>query len=249
MKRVLMTCFFIIAASAVSSAQTFYFPQVAVGGYEAGYWQTTIFLSNAKPDTASGTVTFTKSDGSPFNSTWLDEAGNLISNGNVIAFQLGPNETRRLRSIADIPLATGYGTVTSNSLAVLGNAVFTNWDLAGNLVAEAGVPMAIPLPKQGIFIDTTSGFKTGVAIGNPNTAALHIHFEVVNDFGQIVATSLQDLPPGQHISRFVHEMFPDLPPMVGRLQFYCTNPMVSVGLRFDSSFVNFTTMPPIAVQP
>jgi hypothetical protein len=34
--------------------------------------------------------------------------------------------------------------------------------------------------------------------------------------------------------------------MVGRLQYYCTNPMVSVALRFSPS-VEFTTIPPIAV--
>jgi hypothetical protein len=249
MKRVFLSVAFILAASAVCSAQTFYFPQVAIGAYDGGSWKTTIFLSNAMTNTASGTITFTKSDGTAFFSNWTNEDGSPMSNGNVITFQLGPSESRRFTSVTDMPLTTGFATVMGNSGAVLGNAVFTNIDAAGNLISEAGVPMAIPLGKQAIFIDTTDGFKTGVAIANPNQAALHIHFEVVNNAGQIIMTSLRDLAPGQHMATFVHELFPDIPAMVGRLQFYCTNPMVSVGMRFDQSFVNFTTMPPLAILP
>jgi hypothetical protein len=107
--------------------------------------------------------------------------------------------------------------------------------------------MAIPLGKQAVFVDTTGGFKTGVAIGNPNNAALRINFELLNSSGQIILTTVRELPPGQHVSFFVHELFPEAPEMVGRLQFYCTNPMVAVALRFDPSFALFTTMAPIAV--
>jgi hypothetical protein len=127
--------------------------------------------------------------------------------------------------------------------------MFTELDSAGNMIAEAGVPMAIPLGKQAIFVDTTNGILTGVAVANPNAAPLHIHFELVNDSGQIILTQLRDLAPGQHMSTFVHELFPDAPAMVGRLQFWCVNPMVSVGLRFQPSMTTFTTMPPIAIVP
>jgi hypothetical protein len=249
MKRVFFSLMLMLVASAVCSAQTFYFPQVAVGGFGNGSWVTTIFVSNARADTASGTITLTKSDGGPFNSTWVDEAGRSVSNGNQIPFQLGPSESRKFMSIPDIGLTTGYATVSSNSLGVLGNAMFTQLGPAGNMVSEAGVPMGIPLGKQAVFVDTTSGFKTGVAIANPNSNALHINFELVNDTGQIVLRTSRDLSGYQHTSFFVHELFPDAPTMVGRLQFYCVNPMVSVALRFEPSFTVFTTMPPIAVAP
>jgi len=96
MKRVLWTVAFILAASVVCSAQNFYFPQVAVGAYDGGSWKTTIFLSNGRTDTASGTVAFTKSDGTSFNSTWLDDSGNPISNGNIIASSRAHTESRRI---------------------------------------------------------------------------------------------------------------------------------------------------------
>ena len=220
MRRTLFIVLFILAASTVSSAQTFYFPQVAIGAYEGGSWQTTIFLSNATGSPASGTVMFSKSDGTPFNSSWLDEAGNLAGAGNVIPFTLGASESRRFTSIVNIALTTGFATVTSNSVGVLGTAMFTNNNGLGNMVAEAGVPMGIPLGKQAVFVDTTNGFRTGVAIANPNAASLRIHFELVTNTGQIILAQIRDLPPGQHFAFFVNELFPDAPAMVGRLQFY-----------------------------
>ena len=248
MKRVVLSVTFLMAASSVCSAQgqfTYYFPQVAIGGG----WTTTIFISNASaPGTAaSGAITFTTSDGSAFNANWIDESGNLAGGGgNTIGFQLASGESRKFLSIADIPLTTGYATVTANA-SVLGSAMFSQADAVGKMRAEAGVPMAIPLGRQAVFVDTTGGFKTGVAIANPNSATLRIHFELMSNTGQMIRTVLRELPPYQHLAFFVHELFPDAPEMVGRLQFYCTNPMVSVALRFDPTFSVFTTMPPIAI--
>jgi hypothetical protein len=247
MKRVLFTVAFMIAASSVCLAQqpTYYFPQIAVGGA----WQTTVFISNASAPgtTASGSVTFTRSDGAPFAANWIDESGNNVSGGgNTIAFQLGSGESRRFVSIADIPLTTGYATVVANA-SVLGGAMFAQFDGAGRMIAEAGVPMAIPLGKQAVFVDTTAGFKTGVAIANPNAATLDITFELVTNTGQIIRQAGRPLGPGQHLSFFVHELFPDAPEMIGRLQFYCTNPMASVALRFDPAFAVFTTMAPLHI--
>jgi hypothetical protein len=249
MRRVLLSVLFVLGASNVCSAQTFYFPQIAIGGFAGGSWKTTIFLSNAAATPASGTITLTKSDGSPFASTWMDEMGRSAGGGNLIAFQLGAGESRRFMAVADIPLTTGYATVTADNGGVLGTAMFTALDAAGNMIAEAGVPMGIPLGKQAVFVDTTNGFKTGVAIANPNMAPLHINFELVNDAGQIIMTQVRDLQASQHLAFFVSDLFPDAPAMVGRLQFYCANPMVSVGLRFEPSFIVFTTMPPIAIAP
>jgi hypothetical protein len=248
MKRALFGFLFILVSSSFASAQqyTYYFPQVASGVYSGGAWKTTIFISNSSATTANGVITFTASDGSPFNLTFVDEAGNPVGGGNQIGFQLAPGETRKMQSTGAEPLNTGYATVNATA-AVLGTAMFTQLDAAGRMLSEAGVPAAIPLSKQAIFVDTVSGFRTGVAIANPNTAPLHIHLELVNTAGQVIASQLRDLAPLQHISFFIDELFPGAAPMVGRLQFWCTNPMVSVGLRFDPTSSFFTTMPPIAI--
>jgi hypothetical protein len=244
MKRVLLSVAFIIALSAAASAQsfTYYFPQVAVG---AG-WRTTVFLSNATAGPASGTITFTANDGSPFFTNWLDENGTNLTNGsNVISFSLASGESRKFVSVDDHPLVAGYAMVSANA-SVLGTAMFSLLDGGGNIQAEAGVPMAIPLGKQAVFVDTTSGFRTGVAIANPNSGDLEVHFELLTDTGQLLTSTIKTLGGFQHISLFTDELFPGQGPMVGRLQYWCTNPMVSVALRFSPS-VQFTTMPPIAV--
>src|SRR5262245_60357217 len=181
MKRALLGFLFILVSSSFAFAQqyTYYFPQVASGFYSGGAWKTTIFISNsAAPGTvANGVITFTASDGSPFNISFIDDGGNPVGGGNQIGFQLSAGETRKFESLGAEPLNTGYATVTA-SAAVLGTAMFTQLDAAGRTVSEAGVPAAIPLGKQAIFVDTMSGYRTGLAIANPNSAPLHIHFEL-----------------------------------------------------------------------
>jgi hypothetical protein len=141
-----------------------------------------------------------------------------------------------------IAVGAGWRTTIFVSNATAGPASGT----ITNIIAEAGVPMAIPLGKQAVFVDTTNGFRTGVAIGNPNSGDLEVHFELLSDTGQLLNSTVRTLPAFQHISLFTDELFPSGGPIVGRLQYWCTNPMVSVALRFSPN-AEFTTLPPIAV--
>src|SRR5688572_30538166 len=109
MKRaILLVCIF-LATSMVCSAQqfTYYYPQIASGVYSEGFWQTTIFITNANAigsGAASGSITFTRDDGTAYNMTWVNEAGQQVALGNVVPFQLFGGETRKLTSVADGPL-------------------------------------------------------------------------------------------------------------------------------------------------
>jgi len=245
MKHVLYTVCLILLLSGVGSAQsfTYYFPQIAAGDG----WRTTIFLTNATASgVANGSLTFTKSDGSPFNANWVDEGGNNVSGGvSTINFQLGAGQSRKYSTVGDLPLTVGYAMVSANA-SVLGAAMFAQLDGAGNILAEAGVPMAIPLGKQAVFVDTTNGFRTGVAIANPNSNSLEIHFELIDDQANVVTQVVRNLGGFQHMALFTDELLGGLPPMVGRMNFWCTNPMVAVALRFSPS-IQFTTIPPVAV--
>src|SRR5258706_14742819 len=122
MKRVLYSIVFILAISAAGSAQsfTYYFPQIAIGGG----WRTTIFISNATAaSAATGSITFTRSDGGPFGANWLDEMGGNVTNGGAtISFQLSPGQTRKNVAISDVPLTVGYAMVSGNG-SVLGTAM------------------------------------------------------------------------------------------------------------------------------
>ena len=244
MKRVLLSMVFIFGASALASAQsfTYYFPQLAIG---AG-WRTTLFLSNATGSPATATITTTGDDGGAFFNNWLDENGNNINGGSAqFTVNLNSGESRKFVSVDDHPLQSGYAMVSANA-SVLGTAMFSLLDGGGNIIAEAGVPMAIPLGKQAVFVDTTTGFRTGVAIANPNAGSLEVHFELLSDTGTLLTSTIQTLAPLAHIALFTDQLFPGQAPMVGRLQYWCMNPMVSVALRFSPS-AEFTTMPPIAV--
>jgi len=251
MKRALFSICLILLCSAIGSAQsfTYYYPHVTSGHYPGGSWRTTIFITNSTGggNVASGVITLTRSDGAAFNLQFVDEFNRPVGGGNTIPFQLASGETRKYISTVTTPLASGYATVAANA-PVMGTAVFSQFDGGGRLMGEAGVPAAIPLGRQAIIVDTTNAFKTGVAIANPNAAELHINFELMTSTGQKLMTSTRNLPPGQHLAFFLHDLFPTAPSMVGRLQFWCTNPMVSVGLRFDPGFSLFTTLPPIAIQ-
>jgi hypothetical protein len=246
MKRLLLSIVFIIASGAACSAQsiTYYFPQVAIGGG----WQTTIFVSNTMTTAGAVTITLTKSDGTPFKANWFDEMGNnLTNNNNVIGVQLASGESRKFVSIGDIPLTTGFATINANSSAILANAVLTQLDGSGNLLAEAGVPMAIPLLEQAIFVDTMNSFRTGVAVANPNTQSLQVHFDLVTDTGQVITSTVKNLGGQQQIAVFVDELFRGLPAIVGRVQFRSTSPLTAVGLRFSPSGIPFTTLAPLAI--
>jgi len=248
MKRSLWALGLLLAVSSVCSAQqfTYYYPQVTAGTYDGGYWQTTIFLTNATTAPANGSITFTRDDASPYSLTWVNEAGQTVANGSVIGFQLNAGESRKFMTVADAALSTGFATVTANA-PVLGTAMFTNFNSDGLMIGEAAVPAAIPLPKQAIFVDTENGFNTGIAIANPNNGQLNITFELVNTAGQLVATAKRQVPPNAHTAFFVSELFPGIPGMVGRVQFWCVNPMTSIGLRFGPTAL-FTTLAPVAVQ-
>ncbi len=194
MRRILFGVICILSFSRVGSAQqfTYYFPQIAIG---PGYI-TTIFLSNA---TATGggraTIIFTKSDGTPFRSDWVGK--NVTEGTNAIVVELASGESRKFVSVGDVPLTTGYATVISNSSAILGTAMFSQFDAGGNVLGEAAIPMAIPLARQALFVDTTNGFRTGLAVANPNNIPLLVHFELVGDTGRLVtSTSSRSDHPG-----------------------------------------------------
>src|SRR5437870_13504701 len=118
MKRVLLSIVLVVAVSAVASAQsfTYYFPQIAVGAN----WRTTIFISNAVAAASTGSINFTKADGSPFAANWTDEMGNNVTGGgNTISFSLDSGSSRKYTAVGDMPLTAGYAMVTV-SVRVLG---------------------------------------------------------------------------------------------------------------------------------
>jgi len=242
----------LISAGMGLAQQAFFFSQVA-DGFDPGattHWHTTIFLSNQGSSAlASGAVTFFHSSGSPMNVSFVNDQNVGVAVGNQISFQISPGQSRKYTSVPTGNLQVGYAVVTSNA-PVAGNAMFSHWTNPPNelLLSEAGVPSATLLIKQAVFADTQFGFNTGVAVANPGSSSIVVTFELVNIDGQVVASTSQTLGAGQHISRFVTELFGSVSSMAGRLQVSAsTGPLAAMALRFDSRLENFTTLFPFTV--
>jgi hypothetical protein len=260
MKRILLTLVWILTATVVCSAQTtFYFPHVADGLLLNTFrWKTTIFLTNpASSGTASGTVTFTRENadpglaGSNFSTiSFVDEAGAPAGSGGIITFSIPAGATRKYTSTGAGAYAGGFATVASN-VPVNGTAVFSEFNLAGQLIAEAGVPSVGAFPRQSIFVDTVGGYNVGVAYANPGTAAANVTLTLLNSAAAPQATTTRLLGPGNHAAAFTVELFqnatPPIPPLVGTVQITSASPLAMIALRFDPSFNVFTTLPPVTL--
>ena len=256
MKRIPLIVFLILTATTVCSAQTtFFYPHVANGVLGANIWKTTIFLTNpAAAGTASGTITFTKDNstsgaaGSVFsNIAFTDQNGAAAGSGGTITFSIPAGQTRKYVSAGTGEYAGGFATVATTAGAVNGTAIFSQFDLAGQLLAEAGVPAVSAVPNQAIFVDTIGGFNIGVAFANPGAASANVTLSLLNSAAASVATTTQILGPGNHSAAFTSQMFPGAAQLAGTMQLRSSAPLSAIALRFDPTFTVFTTLPPVTL--
>src|SRR5262245_7556015 len=97
MKRLGWTLLWAFAASAICSAQTLYYPQIANGSNQNITVVTWLFVTNPNANqTATGSIQFTQDNGTPFNITFVDvDTGQLATTGNILTFRdLSPGQTR-----------------------------------------------------------------------------------------------------------------------------------------------------------
>src|SRR5262245_16495704 len=245
MKRVLFSLVWILSATVICSAQTtFYFPQVADGIQSDGIlWKTTIFITNTGVAPADVKMEFTTSSGAPFNLSF--DGSGFTSSGNTVTFQITGGQSRKLVSKGSGALTVGYGKVSSPG-TVAGTAVFSEFATGGGLLAEAGVPPSNTFLRQAIFVDTQSGFSTGVAFANPNAGPASITFQLLNSEGVSVVPSIgQMLAGNQHTAVFVNQLFSGVT-IAGSMQIVSSVPLAMIALRFASSG-QFTTLPPVSL--
>ena len=223
MKRVPLIVTWMLGTTLLASAQTsFFYPHVVDGVLGGTIWKTTIFLTNPSSATATGAITFTQDNndplaaGSPWQITLADETG-ITTTSSVFTFTLSPGASRKYVSSATGGFVSGFASVTTNSGTVSGTAIFSEFDTAGNLMGEAGVPSANPVLRQTILVDTTGGISVGVAYANPGTTSIaNISLTLLDNSGNAVAAPVtQTLGPGNHVSGFTSQFFKSAPPLVG----------------------------------
>jgi len=254
MKRAVWIVIWIFATTLIASAQTtFFFPHVVNGLLGNVTWRTTILLTNPSVVTASGAITFTQDNkdmiaaGSTWPITLTDENGFSVTSS-VVTFSLPPNATHKWVSSSSGALLSGFANVTTNAGTVSGTAIFSEFDSAGNLVGEAGVPAATSVLKQSIFVDSLARYGVGVAFANPGTSAANITLTLLDANGTVVAgPGTETLGPGNHTQGFVNQIFPSTPAMVGTMQLSSSTPLVAIALRFDPTLSKFTTLPPVTL--
>jgi hypothetical protein len=255
MKRVPLIVTWVLGTTLLASAQTsFYYPHVVDGVLGATTWKTTIFLTNPSSAIATGSITFTQDNndpfaaGSPWPITLADETG-LTTTSGVFTFALPPGGSHKYASSAMGLFISGFASVKTNSGTVSGTAVFSEFDTAGNLMGEAGVPSANPVLRQSILVDTAGGYNVGVAYANPgNTSIANISLTLLDNSGNAVAAPVtQTLGPGNHVQGFTSQFFKSAPRSVGTMQITSSTPMVAISLRFDPTLSKFTTLPPVTL--
>jgi len=257
MKRVLVIAIWILAATLTASAQSsFFFAHVVNGVLGTVTWKTTIFLTNSgSSGTATGAITFTQdntnqiSAGSSWPITLTDETG-FTTTSSTFTFTLPPGATHKFVSSSPGGLISGFANVTTNAGVVGGTAVFSEFDSAGSLISEAGVPSASAIPRQAIFVDTAARYSVGLAFANPGNTAANITMTLLDSSGAAVSAPVtRTLGAGNHTQLFTSQLFPSgTQPSVGTLQFTSNAPLVTIALRFDPSLSKFTTLPPVPLQ-
>jgi hypothetical protein len=140
LKRVFISLLWFLTTAVVSSAQvTAYFPQVANGIQNDGVkWTTTIFVSNpaaSGSSAATGTITFTASNGASLPISFVDSNGSPAGTG-TISFAVSGGQTRKFVSTGTGALSAGFGTLSA-STTVIGMAVFSEFTAGGALICEA----------------------------------------------------------------------------------------------------------------
>src|SRR5437016_3134594 len=108
-KGILWTVVVLLIPAAICSAQSvYYFPQVADGIAGQGGWITGVGVTNpATSGTATGTIAFTKDDGTPWNVSFQDPDSNPVGGGNIISFTIPAGQSRYYISQAAEVLSVG----------------------------------------------------------------------------------------------------------------------------------------------
>ncbi len=253
MKKAFLSVALLMAfAPALKAQTTFYFPQIADGGV----FTTTIFIANPSSSATPANVTitfndFADGDGNTIVPVFVDNFGQQFTGS--ISLQLAGGKSRRLVSTAaSAAIGVGFATVTSD-IPVTGSAIFSLFagpPASSPLVAEAGVNPSSTGTSQSIFVDE-SGFRTALAYANPSlTQTASVNLNLLNTEGVSVLTTARMLPPANHVSSFVFELFESNPLTsghVGTMQVSTDIPVTLMSLRFTDTFSIFTSVPPFTL--
>jgi hypothetical protein len=194
--------------SGLSSDSALYLSQMADGG---GY-KTRVTLLNATNAAQSGTIRLFSDGGSPFfirpvnGSRASSFPYNIPAGGFFVLESDGSPAGLNAFSAQVIPDA--------GSTLPVGGAVFS-FTQNGILVTESGVPSSNTTTHARIYLDTTGGHDTGVALVNPSGSDLTVNLRAFQADGTTQAgngVASVTLPSNGHASFFAGQLISGLPP-------------------------------------
>jgi hypothetical protein len=203
-----------------------YFPQMVDGG---GY-HTTIILMNTMHSPETGNVSFIRDDGTalPLRMTDGQTGSTLPYNipaGGFVVFQTDGTSAG---------LSVGSVQVGSNGFATPAGAGILSYVQGGILVTETGIPSTVPTNHALIYVDTSGGHNTGVAIAAPTANAVDVTVKAFQNDGTTAVGTQGNihLAGNGHTASFAGQMITGLPPgFTGVLDISSTNPFVALTLR------------------
>ncbi len=205
-----------------------YFPQLADGG---GY-ATTVVLLNTSNAAQSGTLNTYAGDGSPLAVQTVNGPA-----GSAFAYSIPPGGTYVLRTDGS-PAATNVGWVSltpgSGTTTPVGAGIF-EYSQNGVLTAESGIPSAALTTHARIFVDTSEGHDTGLALANPGSGSASIVLTAYQMDGSTRAGTGQGsvvLNANGHAAGFVDQQIAGLPAgFQGVLDIASSSPFAALTLR------------------
>ena len=205
-----------------------YFPRLVDGGG----WKTMLILMNTTHMVERGSFRVLDGSGQPLtvrpvNGDAASTFDYTIPADGVFVFETDgspANWNAGSVQLTPAPLTSGP----------MGVGVF-GFTQGGVLVTESGIPAATPTTHTRIYVDTSWGHNTGLAIANPSDAALNITLASYKTDG-ITPAGMQSgpltLPANGMVGTFVDSMLTGLPDeFTGVLDISSPTPFVALALR------------------
>jgi hypothetical protein len=202
-----------------AQGSVYFFPQVADGLSGSTAFASQFFLNNALSAPNTITMTFTRSNGTPFVLDFRSaDRGDAAGIRSTTTFTLQAGETAHFFTGATTPLAVGWCKITS-TLPLEVSEVFDVLKIGGSSVivtAEAGV-----LPSTGATLfsfdaDVATNFpelgtntNTGIAIANFSGADAVITATLLNRTGSQINQKIVNVSSNQQNALFLNQIFPD----------------------------------------
>jgi hypothetical protein len=214
------------------AATALYFPQVADGGT----YRTNFILVNPGAADTTAHLEFYGDDGKPLG---LMIGGSSKASTDIAVKAHG---VARLLTDGTTP-STSAGWVKVTSPAALGGSAIFQTLSRSTITSEAGVAASPMGTRFIVYVETVASAYSGLAISNPNSAAVDVTLKLRNSAGIQVDTTTLRIPALGHVAGFFTQWFGNYPEFEGTLEVVASSPVNAVALRYDGAI--FATLPVI----